>query len=203
MTHSSTLTKDVETQDREAEEIEVPVCRSDGSTDALPLEDLLSRYEPLVLRVAASFRVQVRAGVVDEDDLRQEARAQMIGLLREYQPRLNSNLEAYLHTKLRWRIANYLRAERRRNRLAVPLNEDTMQHPAVELETRLHAGLEHPRLGNALRRLSPRQRAVIARFYGHEQSVRQIAGALGVTPQAVTALRRRAEAALREELEER
>lgn len=202
MTYSSILTKDEEAEDREPETNETPISMPNDAENDLSLEALLVRYEPLVLRLVASFRVQVRTGVVDEDDLRQEARTQMIGLLREYRPQLNGNLEAYLHTKLRWRVANYLRAERRRIRAAVPLDEDAIKHPAVELESHLNVGLAHPRLGNALRRLSPRQRAVIARFYGQEQTVRQIAGALGVTPQAVTALRRRAEAALRDALEE-
>ncbi len=164
------------------------------------LAEMLERCEMLIGQTVASFRRQAGRGVVDADDLRQEARLQTIDLLRDYRPERNGNLEAYLRTKLRWRVANYLRAERRRGR-AVPLDEETIRHPSAELQTSLHAGFENPRLAGALRRLSPRQRAVIARIYGQERATRQIAAELGVSPQAVTALRRRAEASLKRDLE--
>jgi RNA polymerase sigma-70 factor (ECF subfamily) len=169
-------------------------------TERQSLDALLAQYEPVLLQIVASFRAQVRAGIADEDDLRQEARMQTYCLLRDFRPELNGNMEAYLRVKLRWRVANYLRAERRRRRLLVPLEEETLNHPTEEPAPTVWAGLDHPHLERALRGLSPRQRAVIARFYWQEQTVRQIAGALGVSPQAVTALRRRAEAALRETL---
>jgi RNA polymerase sigma factor (sigma-70 family) len=164
------------------------------------LEVLLNRYEPVLRQIAASFRFQVRTGggALDEDDLRQEARIYLIDLLRDFRPELNGNLEAYLRTKLRWRISNYLRSERRRRRLMDPLDLETVPHPTEEMRPRLPTGMDNPRLEAALHRLSPRQRAVIARFYWQERTVREIAREMKVTTQAVTALRRRAEMALRE-----
>ena len=81
-------------------------------------------------------------------------------------------------------------------------------HPVVLDEAGLESALRRRTVGGspvgagrniarAIERLSPRQRAVIAGIYYREVKVRALAAELQVTPQAVTALHRRALAALR------
>ena len=167
--------------------------------DRAATEALFGLYQPLLKATTAEV---VRRGLpsgVGPDDVAQEAGRQFCELLRAYDLTGGVNLTTYLQRKLKWRVLNFLRAERRRASHA-PLGASITERLADELARAPDEGLEDPRLGRALRRLSPRQRSVVAGLYWRDRTARELARDLGVTPQAVTALGRRAIESLRRDL---
>ncbi len=172
----------------------VAASRGDGPA----LRALCDRYWPLAAGVIAKM-VSRRPAGVDVADVEQEAAEQLCEMIRQFDPSRRVNLTTYLQKGLKWRVANYLRAEARRA-AHLPLAAAPLHQLADEAADSPSLGLDNPRLGRALRRLSPRQRAVIAGFYWRERTTEELSAELGVTPQAVTGLRRRAEGALRREL---
>ena len=161
---------------------------------------LLDRYGPLLAAAIARCSPRLPGGAVSEDDLRQEAHLHFFELLRAYRGDSAVSFGAYLKQKLRWRLANYVRAERRRQRGGEPLSTAHLDLVQDTLRAGLGGDLENPRLRSALRQLSPKRRAVLFRLHCQGQPVAEVATSLGVTPQAVMATRRRAEAQLRESM---
>jgi hypothetical protein len=107
-----------------------------------------------------------------------------------------------LNRAVRQRIRSYLRAERRRSGRQVAADLTTLDR--LLARRRGDSPGEGPTglaLARALARLSPRQRAVIAGLYERDRPVAMLAAELGVTPQAVTAVHRRALATLRTALD--
>ena len=103
--------------------------------------------------------------------------------------------------QVQFRIRTYLRAERRRAARNVSTSS-----PGLEIAlARRGSGPPHTSAGRsvdrALEQLSPRQRAVVAGIYFKDEKVGSIAGELKISPQAVTALHRRALVVLRSALE--
>lgn len=177
------------------------VARAQGG-DGSAIATLFEACRPLI-EAAVRSRLPIRnLPSVDEDDLRQETAKDFIELVQEYHPR-KGPLGIYLRRKLKWRLANYLRAERRRSgRGRIPLRpigaaSPTKRHPASARVVRLRG----VRLKSALRTLTPRQRAVLHKHHWEGKKVGEVAREMGVAPQAVTAMRRRAEAWLRQRLE--
>jgi len=168
--------------------------------DREALQALYGRYRPLLAGVVARVRPPLPAGV-EPGDLEQEAAQQFCELVRAFDPDRGVNLTTYLQKALKWRVASFLRAEARRAG-HLPLESADLSRLADEMAVSPSPERASPRLARALRQLSPRQRAVIAGLYWRERTAGEMARELGVTPQAVTALRRRAEAAIREELSE-
>ncbi len=168
-----------------------------ASLDHESLAVLCERYRPLIAAVATRQR-SLPPGV-DRSDVEQETAAALCELAREFEPDRGIPLGAYLKAKLGWRVWHYLRGERRRTG-HLPLDAvDVEAIPDSVVETPT-PGVASPRVARALRRLSPRQRAVIAGIFWRERTEREIARELNVSHQAVTALRRRAEASLRKSL---
>lgn len=170
----------------------------EGDREALQV--LYGRYRPLLAGVVAGLRRRLPVGV-DADDLSQEAAEQFVDLVRSYDPSRGTNLTTYLQRKLKWRVANFLRAEARRAG-HLPLDAAPLDRLADEAAASPSDPPSNPRLARALRQLSPRQRAVIAGLYWQDRSTREVAATLGISSQAVTALRRRAEGLIRRELSE-
>ena len=176
------------------------LCRAQQG-DAGAMDALITKYQPLLASLARRFREHLNGHpAIDRDDLRQEGARQFVELAQEYAAERGVSFGVYLKNKLAWRMSNYLRAERRRTSQNRPLDGAPLDHLCEEFRTAVHAGIENPRLRSALRRLSPKQRGVISRIYWQEKTVAEIARADGISPQAVTALRRRAETSIREEI---
>ncbi len=161
------------------------------------LAELCERFRPLLGAVAARYR-SLPAGV-ERSDVEQEAARALCELALEYEPARGIPLSAYLRAKLGWKVSHYLRQEKRRTG-HLPL--DTVDVEAIPDSTveAPSPGIASPRVARAIRRLSPRQRAVIAGIFWRERTEKEIARELNVSHQAVTALRRRAESSLRRQL---
>jgi RNA polymerase sigma factor (sigma-70 family) len=176
-----------------------PLDAAARAGDSTAQSDVLARLHPLIAgAIAQALRHRLPAGV-EPADVEQEAAAQACALIRDYDPRRGASLPVYVGRLLKWRLANYLRAEARRAAHA-PLEAARLDEIADEAADTPEPCLEAPHLRRALRRLSPRQRAVIAGIYWRERTARQVAAELGVTSQAVNAARRKAEDILRREL---
>jgi len=182
---------------READEATAHLIGLAQGGDRAALAALVESYRPLMASAARSSRPAKRLPTVDDDDLRQEAAKAFIELVREYRADLGP-AGVYLKRKLAWRLANYVRAERRRSglRCALPSRPPTSARgkPAPAAPGTRLAGVH---LQALLRRLTPRQRAVIHKHHWEDKNTAEVARELGVTLQAVTALRRRAEQALK------
>jgi RNA polymerase sigma factor (sigma-70 family) len=165
--------------------------------DRAALGVLYERYQPLLGSVA-----RARRGLpigVEREDVEQESAALLCELVLSFQPERGVPLRGYLKAKLGRRVSHFIRAEARRTRHQ-PLDEATVERLAdstVEMPT---PGIANPRVARALRRLSPRQRGVIAGLYWRERTVKELAGELKVSRQAVTAVQLRAESAIRREV---
>lgn len=135
----------------------------------------------------------------DSADLRQEAIAELLAVAHEQREQPDDFARVAL-ARVKRRLAQVVRAERTRSARIRPLAPGDDERVGYEPATRLSEQVESPALGRALRRLSPRERAVIARVYWREMSAAEIARREGVGPLAVAKLRRQAEAALRQAL---
>lgn len=150
--------------------------------------------------------------LVEPAELRQEALAELVALARGQLRRPAAGAGggaqhdaaaddrefaelAIVH--LRRRMAQVARAAQRRSGRLRSLGPADEERAASELETGLDAQVGSPDLAGALRRLAPRERAVIARVYWQEMTAAEIAARDGVDPAAIRKLRRRAEAELR------
>lgn len=165
------------------------------------MDQLIKMYTPLILREVDRHR---GAGLVNpclsSEDLRQEASLMLIELVKEFKLGHGVPFGSYLKHKIRWRLHNY----RRRQQNQVLTNSDLDSSEGDQLATEpepLHTfSLDHPLLRSAFRQLSPRQRMVLIKTFWEDKSFGQTAIDLGVTPQAVGALQRRALRRLRQQL---
>ena len=166
-----------------------------------PPDDQVERYRPLVLtHVRGLFGHSQQAGV-DVEDLFQEANAMLVELARDYAPERGVPFGNYLKQKLKWHLVNLLARELRRKNRVVEIDQSAWESLVEEPEVLGPAEVLNPRLRAALRCLSPRQRRVLYGIYWREKTAQELAGQLGVTPQSITALRRRAESLLRQGLD--
>lgn len=147
-------------------------------------------------------RQRARPASLDRAELSQEAAVLFLELLhREPKPGVAPEpFGRHFARALYWRLHDVLRAERRRmGRQTVASEED------LELALRRRAGGHSAggpgvHLDRALARLSPRQRAVIGEVYFRDRAITAIAGDLGLSADAVSALHRRALTTMREVL---
>lgn len=170
--------------------------------DKQAAEQLLGCYLPLLATLVARNAAVRVTGVLSETDLWQEAYRLFFELLHSFQDRPPEAFGTYLKDMIGWRLANYVRAERRRQARSEGLASQHLDLLIAQPPRNLAGGLRNPRLRAACRKLSPRQRAVLFHIYWKDKEVAEVATDLGLTPQAVTGLRRRAEERLRAELQE-
>jgi RNA polymerase sigma factor (sigma-70 family) len=150
---------------------------------------------------------------VDAAELRQEAVAELLAAAREHalmsdprDPAVPGASPADDHfaraaiARLKRRLAAVVRAERTRSSRLRPLGPADEERAVYEPSSRVAEQVESPTLGRALARLSPRERAVIARTYWREMTAAEIAEGEGLDPETVRQIRRRAETVLREAL---
>ncbi|MCL4370593.1 MAG: sigma-70 family RNA polymerase sigma factor [Chloroflexi bacterium] len=165
-----------------------------------PPEQVIERYRPLVLTLIKGLSRQSHLAGLEAEDLFQEANAALIELTRDYAPQRGVPLGNYLKQKLKWRLVNFLNRELRRKQRTLEIDESILEHLVQRTEALPSPDVLNPRLRAAFRRLSPKQRSVLYEIYWRDRSAQELAQQLGVSPQNVTALRRRAEAAIREEM---
>ena len=175
-----------------------------GNTTAqmLLMDRLRLPMERQIRRLRRSFRPS------EAEDARQEVQRLFLELLYEYDYTRNGNFEAYMCTMLKWRVHNFGRTSRR---IAPPdpaHNQSLSNEITAYLaEKRLRAGTPtaepavHVELDQALRMLTPKQKSVLYAIYWQDRRVVDIAARMGVSPQAVRAIRQRAEKILRQRLE--
>jgi len=142
-------------------------------------------------------------GTVDRADVAQEAARIFLEALRGDECTTSAALLQFLIRKLPNRLSTYLRAERRRLGRQVLADETEIETALARGRTATRpSGPSGRRIARALERLSPRQRAVITGLYFRELKVGELTRELGVSQQAIDALRQRAFATLRKALEE-
>lgn len=166
-----------------------------GSSTAL--EDL---WECCVPIIESEIRAQRGINRTDADDLAQEAALLLLDLVGSAAPPANPapDFAERFARSLHWRIHSYLRRERRRHRREVPGEVEKLEQAlAKRAAGASQAGPSGRALQRAIAQLSPRQRAVIVGLYEREATVATLAAEEHVSPQAITALHRRALLSLR------
>jgi len=167
--------------------------------DERALADLWDVCSPL-LRLALQRHGQLNRA--DVDDLAQEAAVHFLAHVHTS----NGDGAAFaesLGRVLYWRVHNFLRRERRRKSREAGANlADLEQSLAKKSAGAEMAGPPGVKLRQALLHLSPRQRAVVNGLYFRDRPVAEIARELAVSPQAITAVHRRALIVLRKSLTE-
>ncbi len=103
----------------------------------------------------------------------------------------------YLRSQLRWKLRNYLRSERRRAGFGRSQPLEEVEIGSGQFDPARMSGLD---LRSAIRRLSPRQRAVLAAKYLEDKRTGEIAASLGISRQSVAGLLRRARRTLQDTL---
>ena len=175
-----------------------------GNTTAqmLLMDRLRLPMERQIRRLRRSFRPS------EAEDARQEVQRLFLELLYEYDYTRNGNFEAYMCTMLKWRVHNFGRTSRRTAPPDPAHNQSLSNEITAYLaEQRLRAGTPtaesavHVELDQALRMLTPKQKTVLYAIYWQDRRVVDIAARMGVSPQAVRAIRQRAEKILRQRLE--
>lgn len=166
------------------------------------LGQIVNDYQPLVATMVKHLVHSSRRAGVELEDLLQEANIALVELAREYAPDRGVPFGSYLKQKLKWRLVNFLTRELKRRNRTVGMDESMVEHLVAKTETLPSADVLNPRLRAALRQLSPKQRSVLYEVYWREKSTHEIARQLGVSPQSITALRRRAEEHLRQDMTE-
>lgn len=175
--------------------VSIPLSRSGGQ--ALTPEMLCSQHGERVLR----FAVMVARGDVEAEDLAQDALERAIRKLSQYEPGRGS-VENWL-----WRIVvnaarDAGRVGRRRVALWERLAEQRRTEPApTGFEESTLGSLADSDLLTCVRRLGPRDRALIGLRYGADLDHATIGAILGMTAATTSVAVRRALQRLRNQLE--
>jgi len=159
---------------------------------------LMGRFHRLISWEAR--RLQRSLTPADPDDALQEVRLIFLELLRAYQSERNRNFDAYMTEMLRWRV---------HNRTRIPTHPAYHQSLSDEITARLaeQALAEHDlsdvfcnsaAVRWAMGFLTPKQRAVLAALYLQGRTAPELARHMRISPQAVRAIRARAETTLRQ-----
>jgi RNA polymerase sigma factor (sigma-70 family) len=163
---------------------------------------LLAGDAHLLAELVAASAVGLRpsetghSGAIDRAELEQEAARALLELASSFDPR-DGDFRTYAIDHAHRRLARLLRAERRRRSRIFPLDGRDEARLAADPTTRFDAEVENPRLRRALRRLSPRLRALIARIYWDGRTTREIADEQGGSAEATRRMLNRAQARLR------
>lgn len=190
-------------------------CRS-GDAEARGL--LIERYAPLATSVARRMRVPTGA-LVGADDLASAGFLGLIDAVDRFQPDREVAFEAYATLRIRGAILDELRrvddhgrAERRRLREAATASGEpeissygnTLSLDAImatgerdwAAEDEVAERHDHEdlrmRVEHALTSLTPRQREVLARYYGEALTLRESAARMGISEARACQLRGRA-----------
>lgn len=132
-------------------------------------------------------------------DLLQEAWVAALEMTPNFDDSMGISFIDYLRSRLRWRLRTYLRDEWRRTRSSRLIPLENVRSGSRRFDP---AAMREPDLRSAIRRLSPRQRSVIAARYVEGRRTTEIAASLGISRQSVAKLLRRAHESLRQDLAE-
>lgn len=171
-----------------------------GDTDAMT--HLWNACEPLIAE-GLRRHPTTSAPTVGTSDVAQEAARIFLEAVRGDDYPSVASLVQFLASKLPYRLQSYVRAERRRLGRQVIPNDVSLERAIARGRRSSDAGgPPGRRVARAIERLSPRQRAVIAGLYFREDSLRSVAGELGISYKAVSAVHGRALKILRDALSE-
>lgn len=145
-----------------------------------------------------------RCPEVDLGEFRYQLRAILFEIVSAYDPARSGSAAAYLVVHLRQRAQNYLRAVARRQRHMVsldgPVLDRVLEIAGEDRPACSYADEQIAQLREAMQILSPRQRAVLIRYYWREQTLREIARDMRLSPACVRQHKSRAERSLRARL---
>ena len=197
-------------------------CRQGDSASRCAL---IERYAPMATLVARRMRIPTGA-LMGRDDVESAAIVGLIDAVDRYDPERGVPFEGYAGLRIRGaildelrRLDNHTRGERRKARAVA---EDTEPEigaygATLSLDLLLETGdrdwaaedestdqYEHQdlrvRVESALRCLPPRQRELLARYYGDSLTLRQSAAKMGISEARACQLHGRAILNLRREL---
>ena len=186
---------------------------------------LIERYAPLATAIARRMRVPTSA-LTGRDDIESAALIGLIDAVDRYDPERGVPFEGYAGFRIRGavldelrRLDDHTRDERRRARIVADdtdpeigayratlsldlLLESGDRDWAAEDETddRYESQDLRTRVESALRCLPPRQREVLARYYGDSLTLRESAARMGISEARACQLHGRAIVNLRREL---
>lgn len=154
--------------------------------------------------IGVNKAVGITASLIRADgDLRkellQEAWVAALEMTPSFDDSMGISFIDYLRSRLRWRLRTYLRDEWRRTRSSRLIPLENVRSGSRRFDP---AAMREPDLRSAIRRLSPRQRSVIAARYVEGRRTTEIAASLGISRQSVAKLLRRAHESLRQDLAE-
>jgi RNA polymerase sigma factor for flagellar operon FliA len=197
-------------------------CRQGDSTSRCTL---IERYAPLATSVARRMRVPTGA-LMGRDDVESAALIGLIDAVDRYDPDRGVPFEGYAGLRIRGaildelrRLDDHTRAERQRARTVVDDTEPEIgaYGATLSLDLLLESGDRdwaaeddssdqyesqdmRMRVESALRCLPPRQREVLARYYGDSLTLRESAMKMGISEARACQLHGRAIQNLRQEL---
>jgi RNA polymerase sigma factor for flagellar operon FliA len=197
-------------------------CRQGDSTSRCTL---IERYAPLATSVARRMRVPTGA-LMGRDDVESAALIGLIDAVDRYDPDRGVPFEGYAGLRIRGaildelrRLDDHTRAERHRARTVVEDAEPEIgaYGATLSLDLLLESGDRdwaaeddstdqyesqdmRMRVESALRYLPPRQREVLARYYGDSLTLRESAMKMGISEARACQLHGRAIQNLRQEL---
>ena len=186
---------------------------------------LIERYAPLATAIARRMRVPTSA-ITGRDDIESAALIGLIDAVDRYDPDRGVPFEGYAGLRIRGAILDELRRvddrtrdERRRARMVLDDSEpqigaygatlsldlllETGERDwaaADETDDRYESQDLRMRVESALRCLPPRQREVLARYYGDSLTLRESAARMGISEARACQLHGRAIVNLRREL---
>ncbi len=118
----------------------------------------------------------------DAEDLYQDTAMVMWSKFQEYEP--GTNFMGWACTIARFRVANFLKGERRRRRFF----SHALQEELAALQARIQpedAGFQQEALLDCMKGLSDADRQLLDLCYGTQRSFREVAEELGRSPQSV------------------
>lgn len=135
--------------------------------------ELITRLTPLVNgTVNRAVRLGSTRGLIDRDDLYQQTLYYLLYLIPGYNPELGPAL-LYFTVRVRTKISQYIKRERRVRTLPTDILVDDLEHIAAPAD-QPNIGWER-RTQRAFDSLTPEQRTVITLAYVHDLTDPQIA----------------------------
>jgi len=197
-------------------------CREGDSASRC---ELIERYAPLATAMARRMRVPTNA-LTGRDDIESAALVGLIDAVDRYDPDRGVPFEGYAGLRIRGavldelrRVDDHTRDERRRARAVADDTDPEISafHATLSLDLLLESGDRdwaaedqtddryesqdlRGRVESALRCLPPRQRELLARYYGDALTLRQSAVQMGISEARACQLHGRAILNLRREL---
>lgn len=185
--------------------VELDLVQRAQQGDHQAIDVLVQRYERLVLLQARRCLRRLRVPeawdpALEAEDVEQEAWASFLELIATYEPARGVPFPAYIAVKLRWRLANFLRRQRKPWHDRVPLDElydEALERAAGRLTEDapslgdLAAAEARACMAPVLGALSAHRRLLLRHWYVEGLDTDDIAQRFGTTAGAVRMLHRR------------